>query len=214
MHVKVQTNLKLRFFESAFWLFFWNKQEWKKLVWTWILAVLLSLEQFLTKHLQAPRYLVCGVLSVLGLWNKELEGHNVGGRFLVGCWLLKLLKSSQEWMIFMYLIFRKRCSFPSHLQTVYSIFHLHPAKNRFKAYESKDLETIWPTDSQEEDLDGPPSAVNSPRSPRSGRDSPVSSHTGRSGGRSPKSSRSGAGAQIHRQIEWMQVLVCFVVEDF
>ena len=48
-----------------------------------------------------------------------------------------------------------------------------------------------PTDSQEEDIDGPPSAANSPRSPRSGGRSPVSSHTGRSGGRS---SRSGTGA--------------------
>ena len=66
---------------------------WREQVLTWILAVLLSLE--VTKHLAAPRYLVCGVLSVLGLWNKELEGHNVGGRFLAGCWLLKLLKWSQ-----------------------------------------------------------------------------------------------------------------------
>ena len=63
------------------------------------------------------------------------------------------------------------------------------------------------SDSQEEDIDGPPSAVNSPRSPRSGGRSPVSSHTGRSGGRNLESSRSGTGA-THR-VDGR----CFFVED-
>ena len=94
MHVEVQTNEKLRLFQSPFWLCFWNKQEWKKLVkkWgklvlMWILAVLLSLK--VTKAVAAPRYLVCGVLSVLGLWNKELEGQDLWVEDfwqVAGCW--------------------------------------------------------------------------------------------------------------------------------
>ena len=64
---------------------------------------------------------------------------------------------------------------------------------------------LW---NKEEDIDGPPSAVNSPRSPRSGGRSPVSSHTGRSsGGRNLESSRSGTGVKLKKNLASVTALL-------